>query len=95
MFTLLLESQRNIHEPLGRFAGLTPAQISAISNTSISMNVSDVHRDIFPLLFAAAMDFCDASNLSIKVPMDIFNRLKEYLSVKEMVEVTTIIGVFH
>ncbi|KAF8193169.1 carboxymuconolactone decarboxylase [Mycena galopus ATCC 62051] len=85
----------NIHEPLGRAAGLTPAQISAISNTSITMNVSQVHRDIFPPLLAAAMDFCDASSLHIKVPMNIFNKLKEHLSAKEMVEVTAIIGVFH
>ncbi|KAJ7036868.1 carboxymuconolactone decarboxylase [Mycena alexandri] len=84
-----------VHEPLGRAAGLTPAQISAISNTSTTINAAASRRDVFPPLLAAALDFCDASSIHVKVPQSVFDSLKEHLSAKEMVEVTAIVGVFH
>ncbi|KAJ7877891.1 carboxymuconolactone decarboxylase [Mycena olivaceomarginata] len=84
-----------IHEPLGRAAGLTPAQISAISNTSTIMNAAASRRDVFPPLLAVAVDFCDASSIHVKVPQSVFDRLKEHLSAKEMVEVAAVVGVFH
>ncbi|KAJ7870785.1 hypothetical protein B0H14DRAFT_2165778, partial [Mycena olivaceomarginata] len=83
------------HKLLGRAVGLTHAQISAISNTSITMNAAASRRDIFPPLLATALDFCDASSIHVKVPQSVFDRLKEHLSAKEMVEVTAISGVFH
>jgi alkylhydroperoxidase family enzyme len=59
------------------------------------MNASASRRDVFPPLLAAAVDFCDASSIHVKVPQSVFDRLKEYLSAKEMVEVAAVVGVFH
>ncbi|KAJ6601903.1 hypothetical protein DFH09DRAFT_1069451 [Mycena vulgaris] len=77
-----------VHESLGRTAGVTPVQISAISNSSATTNAAASRRDFFPPLLAAALDFSDASSIHVKVPQSVFN------GVKEMVEVTVIVGVF-
>ncbi|KAJ7083766.1 hypothetical protein C8R44DRAFT_894364 [Mycena epipterygia] len=50
------------------------------------MNAAASRRDVFPPLLAAALDFCDASSIHVKVPQSVFDGLKEHLSAKEMVE---------
>ncbi|KAJ7017079.1 carboxymuconolactone decarboxylase [Mycena alexandri] len=62
---------------------------------STTINAAASRRDVFPPLLAAALDFCDASSIHVKVPQSVFDSLKEHLSAKEMVEVTAIVGVFH
>jgi 4-carboxymuconolactone decarboxylase len=91
---------RRIHEPLGRAAGLTDAQIAAISDKT-SVMTHAFSSGLFPPLLAAALDFCDASSVQVRVPQDIFDRLKAHLdddgphAGKKMVEVVAVIGAFH
>ncbi|KAJ7785598.1 hypothetical protein B0H14DRAFT_2630406 [Mycena olivaceomarginata] len=74
----------------------TLAQIFTISITSPTMSAAASRRDFFPPYLATALDFCDASSTHVKVLQNVFDslRLKEHLSVKEVVEMTLIVVVF-
>ncbi|KAF8584435.1 hypothetical protein K439DRAFT_1660771 [Ramaria rubella] len=82
-----------IHLPLARQAGITTAQLRAIHDTS-KISKATENKDYTPLL-AAAMDFCDASTCSIKVPQDVFDRLKSHMNDQQVVEVTATVGAFN
>ena len=90
---LINDPDRRIHEPIGRAAGLTDSHIAAISDKSNIMEASK--KDDLPPVLAAAMDFCDASTIHVKVPQEAFDRLKAFLDAQEIVEVAAIIGAFN
>ena len=72
---------------------MTSAQLKVIQDISQPMSATQ-YKDL-PPLYAAALDYADAATLNIKVPKEIFDRLKALVNDQQMVEITLTVGTFN
>ncbi|KAJ3489127.1 hypothetical protein NLI96_g2354 [Meripilus lineatus] len=86
------------HEPEGRAAGLTTAQLSEIRNlppltgsSPSSTTPIGTNSNLTPSQ-AAALVFADFVTKEVKVPTSVFDSLKSFLSDRQMVEAVATVG---
>lgn len=79
------------HEPVGRSAGLTTEQLRVIRLTSPFSNERRI-RDVLGDQLAAALTFTDWITKSVRVPDNVFNNLRRFLSDQQIVEATATTG---
>jgi AhpD family alkylhydroperoxidase len=72
------------HEPAGRRAGLTDAQLAALRRPDAAGEWSPVQ--------AAVLAWTDASTRAVVVPDEVFAAVREHLSDREVVELAVTVG---
>ncbi|KAF8505025.1 carboxymuconolactone decarboxylase [Hysterangium stoloniferum] len=93
---------RKAHEVIGRAAGLTDSQISAIGDVAHTHSPSPAQHPPFESsasalspLFTIALAYTDAMTIDIKVPQEIFAALKAHLSDQQIMEVTATVASYN
>lgn len=75
------------HEPIGRAAGLTDADLAALGRDAAPDGLTPVRR--------AVRDYTDAMTLDVQVPPDVFDALREHFDERGIVELTITIGAYN
>ena len=79
------------HEPVGRSAGLTVAQLREIRLAHAFASEHTPKSSLTPEL-KAAMLFADFMTKSVQVPQPIFDKLHQFLDDKQMVDAVATVG---
>ena len=82
------------HEPVGRSAGLTVAQLREIRLAHAFASEHTPKSSLTPEL-KAAMLFADFMTKSVQVPQPIFDKLHQFLDDKQMVDAVATVGTYN